>query len=148
MGSQGKNKLGSAARVRSRHRVVAWAISAGAAIALASAIVWYHGAQSIAHGYEPGVAAITLDPQAFAGEARETYRIARDRPGLLAELYCYCKCDTRLGHRSLLDCYRDPHAASCGICLGEARDTDQVAKRGVSIDEIRGTLRARYENSE
>jgi len=118
---------------------------------LACAILWYRGdsgAASIVHRYEGTATPITLDPQAFEGEARETYRIARHSPELLVKLHCYCHCDVRLGHRNLLDCYRDPHAASCGICMGEAKDADDMAKRGASIDEIRATLKSRYENSE
>ena len=101
-----------------------------------------------APGAEAGVALITLDPEAFAGEARETYRIARKDPALLAKLYCYCHCDVRLGHRNLLDCYRDSHASECGICMGEARDAEQMAKQGSSIQEIRDSLRSRYQGQE
>jgi len=87
-------------------------------------------------------------PQAFDGEARESYRIARAHPELLAQLHCYCQCDVKLGHRNLLDCFRDTHAASCGICMGEARDADQMTKQGSSMEDIRDTLKSRYENQE
>jgi hypothetical protein len=151
MRSQRKINRHVAARSHGRGGFTPSAIYAAAAIIIASAVLWYRsdsGAESIVHRYERAATPITLDPQAFGGEARETYRIARNRPDLLAKLHCYCHCDVRLGHRNLLDCYRDPHAASCGICMGEARDADEMAKRGASMDEIRDTLRSRYENSE
>ena len=137
--------------MRRPRRFVIWALGAAAAIALAGTLLWSQGArraETLIYGKQRAALPITLDPQAFEGEARETYRIAQNRPELLAKLHCYCHCDVRLGHRNLLDCYRDPHAASCGICMGEARDADQMAKRGASVDEIRDTLKRRYENTE
>jgi Protein of unknown function with PCYCGC motif len=135
-----------------RRRVVAISIGATILVALAAAIAWHRSdARSLAYGsqrVDGGVVAITLDPQAFAGEARDAYRIARERPELLSKLHCYCHCDVRLGHRNLLDCFRDDHAASCGICMGEAKDAEQMERHGTSVQEIRDTLRARYEGSE
>ena len=51
----------------------------------------------------------TLSPEIFRNAVGfEAYRIAKEIPGVLAQQPCYCNCD---GHRSLLDCYRDNHAA-------------------------------------
>jgi Protein of unknown function with PCYCGC motif len=130
------------------------AIIAMLAIALVGSIVWYRSdshAESIARGdsasADPGTP-ITLDPNEFAGEAHDAFQIARQQPRLLVQLHCYCGCDKTLGHKSLLDCYRDRHAAGCPICIGEAKDASQMEKRGESIDEIRDALRARYEHAE
>jgi hypothetical protein len=87
---------------------------------------------------------LTLDPNRYQGPVRESYQIARDDPALLAQLFCYCGCDRESGHKNLLDCYRDEHGASCAICTGEARDGESMAKRGMSIGQIREALRARY----
>jgi hypothetical protein len=54
----------------------------------------------------------TLDPARFVGKAAVTHQIARDIPDVLDELYCYCECDKSVGHRSLLSCYTDGHAAT------------------------------------
>ena len=91
---------------------------------------------------------VTLDPNRFQGDVRKAYQIAQDDPALLAQLHCYCGCDKADGHRNLLDCYRTEHGAHCEICVGEANDAEAMAKRGMSIDQIRDALRARYGNED
>lgn len=153
MKATGKNQRAVPATLP-RRRIVKVAIGATMAIALGGGIRWYRNdsrAESLAGGNEKSgdaITRITLDPQAFEGEARVSYRIARANPQLLAKLHCYCRCDVRLGHRNLLDCFRDTHAASCGICMGEAKDADQMTKHGSSVEQIRDAVRARYENEE
>ena len=87
---------------------------------------------------------LTLDPDLFKGEVREAYQIARRDPGLLAQLHCYCGCDKSEGHKSLLDCYRDKHGSTCGVCVGEARMAAQLTKQGLPVEQIRDSIRARY----
>jgi hypothetical protein len=87
---------------------------------------------------------LTLDPDLFMGEVREAYQIARQNPGLLAQLHCYCGCDKSEGHKSLLDCYRDKHGSTCGICVGEARMAAQLSQQGMPVEQIRDSIRARY----
>lgn len=53
----------------------------------------------------------TLPPERFSGAVREGYGIAQAIPDVLAELHCYCGCDRSVGHRHLLDCFADDHAA-------------------------------------
>jgi uncharacterized protein with PCYCGC motif len=87
---------------------------------------------------------ITLDPQRFQGAVRQAYEVAERDPALLAQMHCYCGCDRQEGHKNLLDCFRDEHGSKCAICVGEARDAAAMANRGVPVDQIRDTLRARY----
>lgn len=54
----------------------------------------------------------TLDPARFVGKAQLAHQIARDIPDVLDGLYCYCGCDKTIGHKSLLSCYTDGHAAT------------------------------------
>jgi len=54
----------------------------------------------------------TLDPALFVGKAAVSHRVAREIPDVLDQLYCYCRCDKQLGHKSLLSCYTDGHAAT------------------------------------
>jgi hypothetical protein len=54
----------------------------------------------------------TLDPAKFVGKARAAHQVARDIPDVLDQLYCYCECDKLIGHKSLLSCYTDGHAAT------------------------------------
>jgi hypothetical protein len=54
----------------------------------------------------------TLDPTRFVGKARLAHQVAREIPDVLDRLYCYCECDKHRGHKSLLSCYTDGHAAT------------------------------------
>jgi hypothetical protein len=54
----------------------------------------------------------TLSPAMFVGKAARAHEIARRIPGVLDELYCYCECDKHKGHKSLLSCFTDGHAAT------------------------------------
>lgn len=54
----------------------------------------------------------TLDPARFVGRAALAHQVARDIPDVLDQLYCYCECDKSIGHKSLLSCYTDGHAAT------------------------------------
>lgn len=53
----------------------------------------------------------TLSSEFFTGEVKEGYQIAEAIPDILAGLRCYCGCDRSMGHRNLLDCFVDNHAA-------------------------------------
>ena len=87
---------------------------------------------------------VTLDPKNFQGDVRKAYEAAERNPGLLAQMHCYCGCDKADGHKNLLDCFRDSHGSTCAICVGEARDAEAMANRGVPVEQIRDALRARY----
>ena len=54
----------------------------------------------------------TLDSARFVGKAKLAHQVAREIPDALDQLYCYCACDKHLGHKSLLSCYTDGHAAT------------------------------------
>ena len=54
----------------------------------------------------------TLDPKRFVGKAAVGHQIAREIPDVLDQLYCYCECDKTSGHKSLLSCFTDGHAAT------------------------------------
>ncbi len=52
----------------------------------------------------------TLDPNLFKGKAKEAYQVAREIPEILAQMPCFCGCET-YGHENLLDCFVDNHGA-------------------------------------
>ncbi len=54
----------------------------------------------------------TLSPNMFSGKVRLAYAIAKDIPEVLDKLYCYCRCRENFGHKNLLSCYVDNHAAT------------------------------------
>lgn len=54
----------------------------------------------------------TLDPEQFRDDAtRQAYRIAREIPWVLDSIFCYCYCEESAGHKSVLSCFVDTHAA-------------------------------------
>ena len=67
------------------------------------------------------------------------YELAAKIPKVLYQQPCYCYCQ-RKGHRSLLDCFKTDHAATCNICVREAARADQMHRKGKSADEIRRTI--------
>ncbi len=88
----------------------------------AAAIEWKLGASGARpNGISPAISAPrvarretrpTLDPARFVGQAALAHQVARDIPETLDQLYCYCECDKHAGHKSLLSCYTDGHAAT------------------------------------
>lgn len=87
---------------------------------------------------------LTLNPDQFQGATRQAYTVAQQHPELLAQLHCYCGCEQHDGHKSLLDCFRSTHGATCEICVGEAVTAGQLADNGMPVEQIRETLRQRY----
>ena len=78
----------------------------------------------------------------FADNPRvlKTYQLARQIPGTLDGIYCYCHCKEELGHRSLLTCFQSQHGAGCEICLGEAETAAQLQEEGKSLPAIRAQI--------
>lgn len=74
----------------------------------------------------------------------ETYAMAAEIPAVLDGLYCYCFCGSTFGHYSLLDCFKNDHAATCGVCLDEAVLAFEMTQRGGSLDDIRQEVDRRY----
>ena len=71
----------------------------------------------------------TLEPASFKGaDVREAYQTAKEMPQVLVQQPCYCYCQ-RKGHRSLLDCFKTDHAASCNICVKEALLAGQMHRQ-------------------
>ncbi len=127
-----------------------------AGAALVVAVVWAgasfldsrpRGVASAAGDTAPNLR-VTLDPALFNGEVKEAYTVAQRHPDLLVQLHCYCGCDITLGHKNLLDCYRDEHGSHCAICVGEAIDSAKMADTGIPVEQIRDTLRERYSHGE
>ena len=82
----------------------------------------------------------TLAPASFKQtEVREAYQTAKEIPEVLAQQPCYCYCQ-RKGHRSLLDCFKTDHAASCNICVKEALLAGQMQRQQKSTQQIRTAI--------
>jgi hypothetical protein len=90
---------------------------------------------------------ITLDPKLFVGPVRQAYTVAEKNPLLLSQLDCYCGCYETDGHRSLLDCYRSRHGATCQICTDEALEADRLFNSGMAPAQIKEALRRKFQTA-
>jgi hypothetical protein len=89
----------------------------------------------------------TLDPSIFAGSVRSAYQVVKEIPETIAQLPCYCRCDTGMGHKSLHTCFVDDHAANCGICTNSALKAYKLQKeKKMTPEQIRDELIAEYKN--
>ena len=83
----------------------------------------------------------TLSAKLFSDpKLARVYEIAQRIPAVLAQQPCYCYCDRGHGHRSLLDCQRDDHSASCAVCRKEVLLSDRLTRMGLSAKEIRASI--------
>jgi hypothetical protein len=83
------------------------------------------------------------DPSTVHPAAKASYVVAQNDPQLIAQLPCFCYCE-RFGHTSLHDCFVSDHAETCDICMKEAIQADQLAKQGMSPEEVRDTIVAQF----
>jgi hypothetical protein len=82
----------------------------------------------------------TLEPGQFSDRSvAAAYEAAKEIPEVLAQQPCSCHCD-RMGHRSLLDCFRTEHASYCDICMKEALFALREHRNGKSPEQIRAAI--------
>lgn len=97
-----------------------------------------------ADGLRGGETRQTLTSSNFTGSTAISYRIAGEIPDVLDSLYCYCDCKRHSGHKSLLTCYVDEHAAYCDICQDEALMAYDLHMKGMSAKAIRAAVDRKY----
>jgi Protein of unknown function with PCYCGC motif len=68
---------------------------------------------------------------------REAYEAARTHPELFDGIYCACRCDKSMDHRSLLSCFEGRQAIGCMACREEAELVARLARDGKTLEEIR-----------
>jgi hypothetical protein len=83
-------------------------------------------------------------PDAVPERARDAYAVAARIPAVLDGIFCHCECHDRDGRRSLLECFHDDMASTCGICQGQARMAGELHAAGKSLDEIRNAIDRRW----
>ena len=99
---------------------------------------------ALSRGFKGGETRSTLPPSNFSGQTALAYQAALEIPEVLDSLYCYCDCEKHSGHKSLLSCYVDEHAAACDICIYEALMAHELQKKGEGIDTIRKAIDERF----
>lgn len=82
----------------------------------------------------------------FGGNAAMAYEVAKEIPGVLDRMKCYCGCEAG-GHQSLLACFLDNHGAGCGICIDEALMAKDLYNRGYKVKDIRRGIDTRFKKS-
>lgn len=86
----------------------------------------------------------TLSPALFTGKTAQAYHIAKENIDLLDSMYCFCNCKKNNGHKSLLSCYVDKHAANCKICQDQTLYAYQLHKKGDDIVSIRNAVDKKF----
>jgi hypothetical protein len=71
------------------------------------------------------------------GKTAAAYRLAGENRELLDAMYCYCYCNKSIGHKSLLSCFVDNHAANGGICQDQAFYAGSLGKKGFDVAQVR-----------
>jgi hypothetical protein len=88
----------------------------------------------------PGITGENVLPESEVGTKRrvvEAYAAARTHPEIFDGVYCACRCDKSMNHRSLLSCFESRQAIGCMACREEAELVGRLARDGKSLDEIR-----------
>ncbi|HTW88806.1 MAG TPA: CYCXC family (seleno)protein [Candidatus Binataceae bacterium] len=127
-----------------RKLLVAASLAIVVAIAAYFAVAGLHANSAVDSTADNSAIRTTLDPALFQGVVREAYLAAERYPAVLVQVHCYCGCDKVEGHRSLLDCYRDRHATTCPVCIGEAVMAAKMTGEDAPVEQIRDAIRARY----
>ena len=86
----------------------------------------------------------TLTPVLFTGKTAQAYHIAKKNRDLLDSIYCFCNCKKNNGHKSLLSCYVDKHAANCGICQDQTFYANSRYQKGDNIVSIRNAVDKKF----
>lgn len=93
----------------------------------------------------------TLDPAQFTDpKIRSAYRAAKEIPGVLDKMFCYCYCEIlpmygeKEFHKSLLTCFINQHASKCYRCVQQAVDAMRLHRDGKKPAEIARIFAARY----
>ncbi|MBI4362934.1 MAG: hypothetical protein HY558_07145 [Euryarchaeota archaeon] len=128
-------------------RILLWA-AAGAAALLLLALLLGPPSFSAAVGPRP-----LPDFARKSTVVASAFTYARDHPGDLEGIRCYCGCMMHPHggrvHQSLRDCFLngeeyEPHAAECGTCIGEALDVQKMTLQGLPKTEIAQRIDQRY----
>ncbi|HEX2080050.1 MAG TPA: PCYCGC motif-containing (lipo)protein [Longimicrobium sp.] len=85
-----------------------------------------------------------LPPERVPERAREVYAMAAQIPRVLDGIYCHCDCHARDGLRSLLECFENEMAGTCGICQAQARLVHELHEAGKRLNQIRKAVDAEY----
>ena len=78
-----------------------------------------------------------VTPSRYRGKTASAYNVALKNRDVLDYMYCYCNCKQSIGHKSLLSCFTDDHAANCGICQDQAFYAAELTAKGYDLAQVR-----------
>jgi len=85
----------------------------------------------------------TMDPTLYPDpDIRGAYKAAREIPGVLDKLFCYCYCEMlpmfgeKDFHKNLLTCFTNNHGSKCVTCVKEANNAMRLHGEGKKTAEI------------
>lgn len=92
-----------------------------------------------------------MDPALYGDpDIRDAYKAAREIPGVLDKLFCYCYCEVlpMFGekdlHKNLLTCFTNNHGSKCVTCVKEANEAMRLHRDGKKPGEIAKILADQY----
>lgn len=110
--------------------VVPWVIAAGCSGGTPVGERRASGLRLTPHGRQD--ASHVMPPTVFADSAtRHAYSVATQIPGVLNQLYCWCRCENSGHHRSNLQCFEDRMGEDCDVCQGTAEIAYRMVQQGV-----------------
>jgi hypothetical protein len=124
-----------------------WIVAGSVVAVLVLGLSTLVGGQSIHPEPRAGVhAGDVVSPERYAAFPRvqAAYQKVAAIPQVIDGLYCHCDCEGHSGHYSLLDCFRDDHAAHCDVCMAEAELAYGMTSQGRTLDEIRAAIDGFY----
>jgi hypothetical protein len=123
-----------------RYLIVGWLLNI--AIWGTAADVYYQAeTQSAIPAYHADIGdelpGVLVETEFDTPRARAAYRDAAEAKATLHQMPCYCYCDRRMNHSSLLDCFKTRHASECRECMKEAIYVAQRVRDGLDVATIR-----------
>lgn len=85
-----------------------------------------------------------VPPSRYRGRTASSYNVAIKHRDVLDYMYCYCNCKQSIGHKSLLSCFTDDHAANCGICQDQAFYAADMTAKGLDLAEVRMAMDKKF----
>lgn len=92
-----------------------------------------------------------MDPALYPDpDISAAYKAAREIPGILDKLFCYCYCEVlpmfgeKDFHKSLLTCFTNNHGSKCVTCVKEANEAMKLHGEGKKPGEIAKILADQY----
>jgi hypothetical protein len=97
----------------------------------------------------PDVTGDKVLPRSELGEKQpviDAFELARANPTTFDGIYCVCRCEKSLGHRSLLSCFESTQPIGCMGCREQAKFIGRQISDGKTLEEIRDAVDKEYEH--